>query len=465
MTATAAPPAAPRVALTVTDGGQAPKRRTDLGNAERFVQRHGENVRWLPAWSKWLLWDETRWRIDERLDVMRLAHETVRSMYADAALPETTRVEREELTKHAVKSEADSKLRAMLEQVKAIDGIAITPAMLNRDPWLLACENGTIDLRAGQFRPHQRDDLMTKVVPAAYDPAAECFRWEAFLSRVLAGNQELIDFIQRAVGYSLTGLTSERALFFLYGSGANGKSTFLEVLRALLSGYAAQADFTTFLERKGDGPRNDIARLFGARLVTSSEVGEGKRLNESLVKTLTGDETVTARFLHAEFFEFKPAFKLWLAANHKPVIRGTDNAIWDRIRLVPFTVAIPAEERDKGLAAALYAELPGILAWAVGGAVLWHQRGLGDAEPVRDATESYRKESDTLGSFLEDRCELSPLWEEPASVLYAAYVSWCSTGGEYQNTQTWFGRALTERGIHGLKRGSKSFRVGIRVIP
>jgi putative DNA primase/helicase len=162
-------------------------------------------------------------------------------------------------------------------------------------------------------------------------------------------------------------------LFFLYGSGANGKSTFLEIIRALLAGYASQADFTTFLERKGDGPRNDIARLFGARVVTSSEVGEGKRLNESLVKTLTGDETVTARFLHAEFFEFKPTFKLWLAANHRPVIRGTDNAIWDRVRLIPFTVSIPLEERDPGLRAALLAELPGILAWAVAGCLLWQR--------------------------------------------------------------------------------------------
>jgi putative DNA primase/helicase len=465
VTAVLAPPVT-RAPFTVADGGlvKKPFARTDLGNAERFVAQHGTDVRWVPAWSKWLLWDESRWRIDETLDVMRLAHDTVRRMYVEVGeLPSLDA--RKDLTKHAVRSEADAKLRAMLDQVKAQPGIAITPAMLNRDPWLLACENGTIDLRTGQLKAHERDDLMTKVVPCAYAPGAECFRWEAFLSRVLAGNQELIDFVQRAVGYSLTGLTSERALFFLYGSGANGKSTFLEICRALLAGYASQADFTTFLERKGDGPRNDIARLFGARLVTSSEVGEGKKLNESLVKTLTGDETVTARFLHAEFFEFKPAFKLWLAANHKPVIRGTDNAIWDRIRLIPFTVAIPADERDRNLGAALMRELPGILAWAVGGAVLWHQHGLGTASSIREATDSYRRESDALGAFIEERCELNPLQEEPASTLFAAWDTWCSQSGEFKGNARSFGQALDERGVTRLKRGGKIIRVGIRLCP
>jgi putative DNA primase/helicase len=464
MTAVLAPPPH-RVAMTITDGGQAPKRipRTDLGNAERFIARHGADVHWLPAWGKWMLWDGRRWRLDETLEVMRLAKATVRAIYAEAdALP--TRSEKKEIVNHAKRSEADSKIRAMLERAKAEPGIAITTAQLDAHPWRLACENGVIDLRTGEIREHRREDLITKIVPVPYEPHMECPRWMAFLERVLGGDQDMIAFLQRAVGYSLTGSTSERALFFLYGSGANGKSTLLEILRALLAGYAQQADFTTFLERKGDGPRNDIARLFGARLVTSSEVGEGKRLNESLVKTLTGDETVTARFLHAEFFEFKPAFKLWLAANHKPVIRGTDNAIWDRIRLIPFTVSIPIEERDKGLQAALLAELPGILAWAVQGAVEWARNGLGTPIGVRLATEGYRHESDTLGAFLEDCCELNPMWEETSSKLYSTYATWCSTGGEYQITQTAFGRLLEERGIPVVKRGGKKLRIGVRVL-
>jgi putative DNA primase/helicase len=277
---------------------------------------------------------------------------------------------------------------------------------------------------------------MTKVAPAPYDADAKCPTWLAFLARIMNGNQPLIDFLQRAVGYSLTGTTGERCLLFLYGIGANGKSTFLEVLRALLAEYAQQADFTTFLERKGDsGPRNDIARLFGARVVTSSEVGEGKRLNESLVKTLTGNDTVTARFLHAEFFEFSPQFKLWLAANHRPVIRGTDNAIWTRVRLVPFLVSIPEGERDLGLKDKLVAELPGILAWAVQGCLLWHEYGLGMPAAVQEATESYRRESDTLGAFLEDCTVAEADAATKATELYQAYKQWAEEAGEYQLTR------------------------------
>lgn len=437
--------------------------RTDLGNAERFVARHGENVRWLPEWKRWLLWDGKRWAIDETLAVKRLAKDTVRAMYADARELDSAEA-RKELVQWAVKSEGAGKLDAMLDLARAEPGIAITTAQLNSDPWLLACENGTIDLRTGTLRQHAREDLITKLVPAPYGLDSQCPRWLAFLDTVLAGDQELIAFIQRAIGYSLTGLTTERALFFMYGHGRNGKSKFLEVLRALLSGYAAQADFTTFLERKGDGPRNDIARLFGARVVTSSETGEGKRLNESLVKTLTGDETVTARFLHAEFFEFKPAFKLWLAANHRPVIRGTDQGIWDRVRLIPFTVRISDEEKDDALFDKLVAELPGILAWSVGGCVLWRRDGLGLPAAVRAATDQYRRDSDTLGAFLEDCCMTgSEQYQEPATPLYDAYVRWCTAGGEFQLTQTRFGNALEERGIHAVKRNGKKHRVGIRL--
>lgn len=436
--------------------------RTDLGNAERFVFLYGADVHYLPAWKKWLVWDGKRWVVDETLAVVRLAKETVRAIYAEVA-NESTAEGRKEMTLHAFKSEADGRIRAMLNLVQAEPGIAITPAQLDTNPWLLSALNGTIDLRTGQLRKHERTDLITKVVPAAYDLANECPLWLKFLERVLGGDAELLAFMQRAIGYSLTGITNERALFFLYGQGRNGKSKFLEVLRALLAGYAVQADFATFLERKGDGPRNDIAKLFGARLVTSSETGEGKRLNESVVKTLTGDETVSARFLYAEDFEFKPAFKLWLAANHRPVIRGTDEGIWDRVRLIPFTVRITDEEKDGALFEKLVAELPGILAWAVGGCVLWQREGLGLPAAVRVATDQYRRESDTLGAFIDERCELDPDYEEAATPLYLAYAHWCDQGGEYKQTQTKFGGLLGDRGIVSIKRGGKTLRVGIRV--
>jgi putative DNA primase/helicase len=459
------------VPLHVVDGGDTSREpfrvgftRTDTGNAERFVARHGAAVRYLPAWRKWLLWDGRRWKIDETFEVHRMAKDTIRAIWSD--IGQMHGDAKKDWVKHVMHSEADSAIRAMLSRVMTEPGISITPNDLDRDPWLIAVENGVLDLRTGELRAHDPALLMTKLVPAPFDPEARCDRWESFLDRIMGGNKDLIQFLQKAVGYSLTGSTGERCLLFLYGAGANGKSTFLEILRALLAEYAQQADFTTFLERKGDGPRNDIARLFGARVVTSSEVGEGKRLNESLVKTLTGNDTVTARFLHAEFFEFTPTFKLWLAANHRPVIRGTDNAIWGRVRLVPFTVAIPEEERDQDLKRKLLLELPGVLAWAVAGCLLWLENGMAMPAAVADATESYRRESDTLGAFIEDCCELVPNNREVATRaadLYAVYKRWAADGGEYELSQTAFGRQFEERGIHAEKRGRDSNRVKWRV--
>ncbi len=462
------------VPLKLEDGGAPPDatkrafKRTDLGNAERFVARHGANVRYLPAWKKWLIWDGKRWALDETIEIRRMAKETIRGIWKDE-IAEATGDHKKDLVKHAMQSESNSALNSMLQCAMAEASIAITPAMLDADPWLLAVDNGVIDLRTGELKAHDRRYLMTKVSPATFDPDATCPQWLGFLARIMNNSEPLIAYLQRAVGYSLTGTTGERALFFQYGSGANGKSTFLEILRALLADYAQQADFTTFLERKGDtGPRNDIARLFGARVVTSSEVGEGKRLNESLAKTLTGNDTVTARFLHAEFFEFKPQFKLWLAANHRPIIRGTDPAIWDRIRLIPFTVSIPEAERDQDLKTKLLAELPGILAWAVQGCLDWLEGGLRTPNEVQAATADYRRDSDTLGAFIDDACELDPDSETPATELYQAYKRWADDHGEYQITQTAFGRQLEERGITAEKTGRgndrKKVRKGIRIV-
>jgi putative DNA primase/helicase len=442
--------------------------RTDTGNAERLVARHGANIHYVPAWDRWIVWNDTRWVEDRKaLRVSALAKETARSMFAEAR--NMTGDAREELVKHATKSEAAGRLAAMVDRARSEPGVAIGTELLNADPWLLNVQNGTIDLRTGQLRNHDRDDLITKVVPIRYDPSHTlCPRWEAFLQQVMAGKQELITFLQKAVGYSLTGLTTEQCLFFLYGSGSNGKSTFLELLRELLGDYSTQADFTTFIEKKGDGPRNDVARLYGARAVTSSEVGEGRRVNESLMKTLTGGDVIAARYLYSETFEFAPTFKLWLAANHRPVIRGTDYAIWRRFRIVPFTVQIPVEEQDKGLKDALRAELSGILAWAVAGCLLWQKDGLGQPVDVSRATDQYRRESDTLGAFLEDCCEVGEEFVEPASELYQVYAKWADEGGEYKMSQTRFGREMEERGFAAEKRGRGTervrWRIGLRVV-
>jgi putative DNA primase/helicase len=429
------------------------KNRTDLGNAERLVARHGDDLRYLHVWGKWLVWDDRRWAVDETGEVDRRAKEAVRSIWHEAAGCDDPD-DRQALTKHAAASESNSRIRAMIERARAEEGVAIRITDIDTNPWLLTVKNGTIDLRTGELRGHRRDDHVTKLIDIEADTNATCPRWLAFLHRVLDGNEELLQFLQRAIGYSLTGHTTEQVLFFLHGAGSNGKSTFLEILRALLGEYAIQADFATFLERSADGPRNDVARLFGARVVTSSEVGEGRRLNESLVKTLTGGDVIAARYLYAEAFEFKPTFKLWFAANHKPVIRGTDDAIWRRIRLIPFTVQIGDAEKDIELASRLKAELPGILAWAVEGCQRWLEHGLGCPEIVKLATNTYREESDELGDFLEEHCEIRPDATVTASVLYEAYARWA---GKRAVSQTMFGRQLTDRGF-GIVKGRDGMR-------
>jgi putative DNA primase/helicase len=448
---------------------------TDIGNAERLVTQFGESMRFVPVWNRWLVYEDGRWVPDETKHVERFAKDSVRALHA-AAKEEKDEAWKNVLLKHARASESNGRVRAMLERARAEPGIAIAHMMLDADPWILNVANGTYDLRVGQLRAHDRHDLMTKRSPVRYLDDARCPHWLAFLDRIMAGRQEMIGFLQRAIGYSLTGSTQEQCLFFLHGSGANGKSTFLEVLRKLLGDYAVQADFATFLDKKFAGVGNDIARLVGSRLVSSSEVGEGMRLNESLIKTLTGTDTIAARFLYAEAFEFTPNFKIWLAANHKPVIRGSDTAIWRRIRLVPFTVEIPEGERDAQLPETLKSELPGILRWAIEGCELWLEETLRPPQDVLIATAQYRKESDILGAFLTECCEvprIDPNAENPgemrtvadgadgsksqpsapAKALYQAYSTWTENGGERRMTQTAFGKALTERGFAKEKVG------------
>jgi putative DNA primase/helicase len=277
-------------------------------------------------------------------------------------------------------------------------------------------------------------------------------------------NGHLIRFLQRAVGYSLSGTINEQVLFILYGTGANGKSTFVETVRSLLGDYAQQSEFETFLVRKnGGGPRNDIARLKGARFVSAVEAEQGCRLSETIIKQVTGGDKITARFLYQEFFEFTPEFKLFLASNHKPRIVGTNEAIWRRIRLIPFTVTIPHHERDPHLLDKLRRELPGILAWAIRGCVKWQEKGLGEPSEVAEATSEYRLEEDFLAAFLADKCTADPKGAASAGSLYKAYESWCADNGEEPAAQKVFGSELGSRGfLQGKKHGTRCWK-GLRL--
>jgi putative DNA primase/helicase len=434
---------------------------TDLGNARRLIHRHGRNLRYCWLWRKWLVWDGKRWVKDDTGEVYRLAKETVSSIYQEAAAAPNDET-RKELGKHATRSEAGARIKEMVDLARS--DVPVVPDELDASPDLLNTESGTIDLRTGELREHRREDLITKIAPTKYRPDAAAPTWEAFLERVLPG-ENLRAFVQRAVGYSATGDTSEQCMFINHGGGANGKSTFQEALSAALGDYAMRTPTEMLLARRADGVPNDVARLKGARLVSASETEDGRRLAESRIKDLTGQDTITARFMKAEWFDFAPTHKLWLSTNHKPEIRGTDAAIWRRIRLVPWTVTIPPAEQDKKLPIALRQELAGILAWVVRGCLQWRRQGLHAPNEVRKATGEYRAEMDVLAGFLAECCELDTGHWEYAKDLYECYKRWCDENGERPEPQRKFGGRLGERGFQRDRGGSRGAGIwrGVRL--
>lgn len=436
---------------------------TDLGNARRMVRRHRQDLRYCYPWDRWLVWDGTRWTFDTSGEVHRRAKETVASIYAEASEAEDIK-EREQLAKHAIRSESDSKLRAMTNLAQSEPGIPVQPEDFDSDPWALNVQNGILDLRTGELRPHSREALMTKLVPVDYDPDAKCPLWLSFLDRIMGGNAALIEYLRRVVGYTLTGDTSEQCLFLLYGTGANGKSTFLETLRALLGDYAQQANFATFLHSDQDRIRNDIAALRGARYVAAVEADAGRRLAESLIKQVTGGDMVKARFLYREEFQYKPTYKIFLAANNKPTIRGQDHGIWRRIRLIPFEVTIPKDQQDKKLPQKLQEELPGILAWAVEGCRAWQQGGLQDPAEVIDATQSYREEMDVLGDFIAECCVISRTAQATTKALYAQYLKWCEENVERPLAKNPFSTRLKEKGFEQTRTKHARMWLGIGLL-
>ena len=422
---------------------------TDLGNARRLIFHCGADVRYCHAWGKWLIWDGTRWADDETGEIQRLARQTIFDILQEAQSLPFGDDRREKLGKWAFASESRNRLESMVALAQAEPDVPIKHTELDADPWLLNVQNGILNLQTGQLLDHDRAHLCRRMATVFFDPNATCPAWLAFLHRVMDGNTEMVDFLQRAVGYSLTGLISEQCLFFLYGTGRNGKSTFIETLASLFGDYAAKTQTETLmLKREGQaGIPNDIARLPGTRFVTAAETEDGRRLNESLVKDLTGGDTITARFLHKELFEFKPQFKLWMYGNHKPNIRGTDDGIWRRVKVIPFTVTIPLGERDPDLPHKLRDELPGILAWAVLGCLKWQREGLPDTEAIQQATSAYRNEMDMLKAFLDEMCVLDKHARTPANKMYKAYLDWCAEAGEKAQSNRVFMRMLRERGF------------------
>jgi putative DNA primase/helicase len=432
---------------------------TDYGLAERLVHHHGPDLRHVFAWQRDLIYDGRRFALDETAEAVRRTKRTVRGVYVEAANePDDGR--RKALANFARRAEAKARIDAALDLARSEPGIATTHGQLDTDPYLLNVQNGTVDLRTGKLREHRREDLLTKIAPVEYRPDAEAPTWAAFLQRVLP-SEDLRRFVQRVAGYALTGDVSEQALFFLYGTGSNGKSTLVNTLMLALGDYATQAAADLLVVKRGSHP-TELTDLFGARLVASTEVEDGRKLAESLVKQLTGGEQIRARRMREDFWQFPPTHKLLLSANHKPTVRGVDHAIWRRIKVIPFEVTVPKDEQDKGLDHKLHAELPGILRWALDGCLDWQRHGLGEPTEVRKATDTYRAEQDVIGAFIEEQCVTGPRLQGTMQDLYGDYLVWCAQSGEEPVKKRTFGDTLTERGHEpGKGTGNVAIRKGI----
>lgn len=339
-------------------------------------------------------------------------------------------------------------------------GVPLMAKILDTDKMVFNCVNGTVNLKNGEFMPHSKDNLITKIVEITYDKNADCPKWLSFLDKIMEENEDIIGFLKRAVGYSLTGRISERCIFLMYGSGDNGKSTFISTINYLLGDYGQTASFDSFISKKNTYIPNDIARMQGRRFISSIEGEEERRFSEALIKQLTGGDIITARFLHGEFFEFRPQFKLWLATNHKPTITGTDNAIWNRIKLIPFSIVIPKHEQIGDFDAELKPELPGILNWAIEGCLDWQKEGLKIPESVAFATQDYREEMDILGIYIKEQCIINPMVSVSSHDLFKDYKIWCEDSREKPLTQNKFGRKNDGTGVQIEQIGNKSVEKG-----
>lgn len=400
---------------------------SDIANAKRLHARHGRELKFTTE-RGWLVWTGKRWEPDEKaVAVQSLAKETALALFDEIKNSPDQAV----LYKHARSSQSKKAIEAMIWMSRSEPGIPARITEFDANPWLFNVSNGTIDLQTGELREHRPEDLITNISEVQFDPQASCELWNDFVMTITDKNEELYSYLRRLIGYLLVGNTSDQSLHFLYGSGANGKSVFCEVLARLLGDYSIIVSPEMLMTRRAGSIPNDVARLRGVRAAFANETAQGSRFDEAKIKDLTGGDSLNARFLHQEYFDFQPTHRIILRGNHKPTINGTDDGIWRRLRLVPFAVQIPAEKRNPRLTEELSEELPGILQWALGGLREWHAfDSLRPPETVLHAVSEYRSESDTLGRFIEEECETGKEMEIKASVFFLAYQKFCEASGE-----------------------------------
>lgn len=423
-----------------------PKRKfklTELGNAERIAYEYGHVIKFVNDIG-WFIWDGKRWKVDTKKEIERITAKVLRSL---------SKSDDESEAKWARMCE---RRNVRMNSIK--DLMPLVPGErqeFDKHKYLLNVENGIVDLKTGKLQPHNRELGLTKITNIVFDENAKCPEWLNFLDQIFQGDKELAEYMQRLIGYSLTGEITEQIMVFLIGGGSNGKSTFINIIKDLMGDYGKQAKSDTFIKKKEIGANNDIARLVGSRFVSAIESEDGEQLSEAFVKQITGGEPVLARFLRQEFFEFIPEFKVFFTTNHKPVIKGVDEGIWRRIRLIPFNLQLPKEKRDKKLPEKLSLEMPGILNWAIEGCLKWQQSGLKDPAIVMKATGDYKEEMDILGPFMFECCFKREDVQIEAKELYEVYANWCFRNGEHQLKNRAFYRILETQGFK-RERGNRN---------
>lgn len=426
---------------------------TESGNAQRMIDAFGDDLIYVSQTGKWQSWDGKRWIVEHADGVQKYAQQVASLIHDDADKCNDDKAKKKLFT-WALGSEAAKKVTACVKLAKPY--LSVSSSQLDRNQWILNAPNGIIDLHTGELMPHDRKEYCSKMAGAEYHPDAECPRWLQFLDEITGGNFELQSYLQRIVGYSLTGDTSEHVWFMLLGNGRNGKSTFLNAVQTMMADYSSNIRPEALLMQGMDKVPNDLAALKGARFTAASETPASRKLNEALIKQLTGGDAVQARFLFQEFFEFKPQCKLFLATNYRPNIVGTDVGIWRRTHEVPFPVSIPESECDPNLPAKLDAEISGILAWAVRGCIEWQRRRLDPPQAVQSARQEYYEEMDTVGQFIREWCEVDEMPNKSnvstsVTEIYRAFSAWCLLGSEDLMTKRAFGMKLTQRNIPSVR--------------
>ncbi len=430
--------------------GRLLKHLTDTGNAERLVELHGDNLRYCSAWKKWLAWDGRRWKpVSDNL-VLSKTKDLIHQLYAESKECDDADSSRA-IKVWAKRTESSTQRRAIIKLAQCEKGISIRLDELDCQPFALNCQNGTLQLESGKLGAHRREDYLTKIVDVDYVPEAKCSHWEAFLQRVLP-NAQVRRYIQRAIGYSLSGDVSEQVFFLCYGEGANGKSTLFGTLTSVLGkDFAIQMAPEVLLAKRQRNHPTEQADLFGKRMALTGEIGQNVQLDEPLVKQLTGGDSIRARRMREDFWEFKPTHHLWLSTNQLPKIQGTDEAIWRRVVVIRFPVEIPNKERDRKLVDKLSLEREGILAWAVKGFKDWQARGLCEPTPVQQETKAYRFERDVLARFLMECVVDKKGAGIGATKLHDSYRVWCEDHDEDPMTQREFGKRLGQAGYKKKK--------------